>query len=844
MSDSQIPSRDVTQSPISKSFKGILRVSNVKEITDKPDVFLNEDYYGEFVPSISNPTWEPEGIQGTESVLSGENERYLTSDDYTTLKLPVTDSLGNYMNFSLGTSSSLIGNISRNNVLEENLNFYDLTSSTIKVGLSEIKKEVDKELNGGALYIDNSLNSAAKIIIDNYYIHGEDDNNGIFTIPELKVQTIFEGGKNPKLFDTFLYNQESYRKSDTEKQCIVSVKNLKDYVISKVGDYIKYNTTEVPSGTIINQFCSLEKWYCSNNGEVDDYGAYQGYRPALGSREPGGNAQESAGMFSMGNTEQGVYSNKSYINYNLSSYSFNSVELPPEYKRGYVLADGTTYEMRLVPPYLNDVESADNSKKTLDLFLKLFFTLGYYYTAEVPAFMHVFKTKENAPILKDKTYIGREPQYNRYYIDYNDPAKQNYNYKKFILKSISKETLYGISLASIFAFKKFSEAYNNRRIFNKFISNNGNWDIENAIEWLKTQKIDEEFIFNTVFSDETLAQAEKDGETTVKNILYKYKNADNTRSVEIPLGKEVNKFSDYIEYYYIENDENDNAIVKHTYCPIYKTAEIYEIARLFAFKSSDWTNFNIKFSVPKLYSDSDDLVNEAHSISTNVNSNNVGLFVGSSGLSLADTVYVPSKNINFENDTTYENISSSYMYQQSNCVYSIGYQPHSHALAKGVLTLNPGEYSPANLKPKNFYPLSISIENAKNVLTNINELEDNIMAADFTWGDYVLSGANDGAQKWASESGALNYFLQERGAAQNVKLSNVYNNFNGIIAKELTVYTNDGKIDKNMHWYGRTSGPLWDPDTKNTNGSKKYTLNNDSGYFHPQSIKALPLIKL
>ena len=43
MSDSQIPSRDVTQSPISKSFKGILRVSNVKEITDNPDVFLNED---------------------------------------------------------------------------------------------------------------------------------------------------------------------------------------------------------------------------------------------------------------------------------------------------------------------------------------------------------------------------------------------------------------------------------------------------------------------------------------------------------------------------------------------------------------------------------------------------------------------------------------------------------------------------------------------------------------------------------------------------------------------------------------------------------------------------------
>lgn len=871
MSDSnKISERIVAGQPISKSFRGILRVSNIKEPEASSDVFLNPEYYGEYNPnSMSMPIWEPVGTQGVEPALTGENERYLYGDNYTVLKLPVTDSLGNYMNFSLGSDSSLIGNDYTTGIWTENgANFYTLACDNIKVGLEQIKLEVDKEISGGKLYIDNKNNDIAQLVVNSYFHHTQERHDGILkpTIAETEIdtKTIYRGSADINLYDAFIYNQESYtsdKKTElvkgedgnnievqlppTKKQCIVKLSNLKDYVAEKISAYIKYNTTEVPPGNIIHQFCSLDKWYCKLDGGIDDDTAWQGYRPALGNRTPGTQSLEVASTYGYDNTEQSAYSNKTRLVYNASSYVVNAVEMPPEFKRGYVLADGSSYDIRLVPPYAADVESTTNSKKTIDLFFRLFFTIGYYYTPKVASFPHVYATADEATVNQDSTLTSK-PKYARYYYDYNDPSKQEYGYEKYYIENVDKETLYGISVASILAFKKFSEAYQDKFIFNTEIAGaDGKWDIEKSIDWLSRQKIDEEYIFNTTFSDESIDYAKKHSVDGIQNIMYEYCDADGNNAINIPLGKEVNKFNDYIEYYTLIPHDNGSLEIQKVPCEIYKTAEIYDIARLFASKSiENWSNYKVRFNVPAAYTDNDNSINDFNSISGNGATGEVGLFIGSNGLLAADEVIMPSKNAAEDYDTIYENISTSYSYQQSNCTFTIGYQPHSHALAKGILELNEGNYIPSTNYPASLSSLTLQETDGKNILADISEIDYNIISADTTWGYYMLKSDTFGAQNWSGDPAAVNYFLQENGKSKNVKLHKVYNGFNGVIGKELAVHNSDGSINENMLWYGRTSGPIWDPNQIKSSGSAKYTLYNNPGYFRPQSVKLLPLIKL
>lgn len=842
MSDNEkISARIVGDQPIAKSFKGILRVSNVKEPTNSPDVFLHKDYYGEYKSNEKMPLWEPVGDQNMEPVLTGENERYVIGDRYTELRIPVTDSIGNYMNFSLGSAGSLIGsNSSTGNWTLNGVPFYILDSETINIGLEPIKSINEKSISGGLLAIDNG-STPAKLVVDSYYKHGATyDGNFVEIDEDEKIRkTIYEANISPQQYDAFLFNQEYFSENGTERHNTVKLKNLRDYVSDKVESYIKFNTTEVPTGAIIWQYCDLAKWYCSINDGVDDSEYWQGFRPALGNIEPGTDAKESASVFGIGNTEQGIFSNKTRLEYKLSSYVFESLEMPPEFKRGYALADGSAYEIRLVPSYLNDVESTNNTKKTLDLFLKLFFVLGYYYTPKVPAFPHRYYEAENAPVQEDES-LKSKPTEGRYYYDYDDPGRIDYSYQKYIFSDIPKETLYGISLSSILAFKKFVEAYEDRSIFNAHIADDeGNWDIEKSIQWLSQQTIGEEFTFNTVFTPETRIWAKENNIEGIDNILYKYSDVDGHHNLEIPVGKEVNKFSDYIDYYTFEVRGVSNIIMKNVACPIYKTAEIYDIARLFANKSAEWANYKVKFNVPALYSDKDRDIINYNILSGNTQNNGVGLFIGSSGFTAADTVRIPSKSSLYDEDLIYYNINDSYTYQQSNCTFTIGHKPHSHALAKGILYYDEGKYPVSPEEPKHLSSLSISNEDAKNTLLNLDDVENCIISADTTWGNYSLKSKSSGPHAWADEPGALNYLLQERGKNQGVTLHNVYNGFNGIMGKELAV-----DEQPEMKWYAKTSGPIWDPTPISTSGSQKYIQNESPGYFKPQSIKLLPLIKL
>ena len=137
--------RDMAGKAISGTYKGILRVSNNNDLKEgKKDTFLSTDYY---VKPGSNE-WVDDGLNLTKSFLSGSaGGRFRSEDNYTNLKLPVTDSMGNYLNFSLGTDGTLIGNYPEIGVYKEITDFIEeensehfpivKTDNTLFVGLKE-----------------------------------------------------------------------------------------------------------------------------------------------------------------------------------------------------------------------------------------------------------------------------------------------------------------------------------------------------------------------------------------------------------------------------------------------------------------------------------------------------------------------------------------------------------------------------------------------------------------------------------------------------------------------------------------------------------------------------------
>lgn len=863
----EIPERVMVDQAISNSFKGILRISNVKDLetyydgptkTQIKDEFLVDTYYGDYKPTIDYDgnlvTWSPEGLQTTVEALTGDNARYVTDSEFTNLKIPVTDSLGHLLNFSLGAESASIGmNATLIDFTFDNtgITFPVLECDLVKAGLTERVIEQDKKAETGYITI---TGDAPALAIRNYYRHGSNDDQNKFTQSAYQLRTIINGSKEVHPYDAFIYKQEYYNTntsrnnlpstaaSNIKKDCIVHIESLLNYVGNKIDRYIKYNTTQLPAGSIIWQYCSLNKWYCkieNTQNTTNDNSYWQGYRPALSS-------SAETNYFGSMNTNQGVFSSNlnPYIQYITENniYATENIELAPEFKRNYVLCDGSSYSFNLIPDYL---QTNTKEKNTFDLFLPLFFTIGYYYNDinnKILTFPHIWNSSSQ-----------------RYMYDYSQPTNKYYRWTKTYYDGISNETLYGIHMATIAAFMKFNEAYNNADIFNSIKDSENKWDIEKSINWLKNQSINYEYIFNTVFSSDSITKAAKNGDSAkVKNIVYKCKPYSSDPSeVHVTVGREVNSFSDFIEYY--ESLPNNKA--NKTYCAIYKTAEIYDLARLFREKAEckydntslnpDWLPYQFTFQVPKLYTEKDKLFNQAN-LSTVTGSNNtvtsVGLFVGSNGLLAANSIFKAGKGVLDKEGETIKNISDSYTYNSSSCTFTLGSTPHSHALAKGTSSLRECNHSLAsNAKNNVTYFTSLTRTGiSNNIIANKSQIDKNILAANFTWdtdnpkyiihdeeGKVIALGPTSSKNTHPS---IQNYFLQEVGANEGVTLKVKTNTMNGIAGLELT---NDGYL-----WYGRTSEAIWDNTKIETNDSKYTEGGSNQGYFRPESIKMLPLIKL
>jgi hypothetical protein len=55
---------------------------------------------------------------------------------------------------------------------------------------------------------------------------------------------------------------------------------------------------------------------------------------------------------------------------------------------------------------------------------------------------------------------------------------------------------------------------------------------------------------------------------------------------------------------------------------------------------------------------------------------------------------------------------------------------------------------------------------------------------------------------------------------------------------------NNSKDGSSFKWYGKTSEPLWAKNTSLTSFTKKFNQPDNIGYFCPESVNTLPLIKL
>ena len=803
-----IEERNMAGKPITSTYKGILRISNNIDITEgTKDAFLNDEYY----LAKGSDKWSGDGLQQTHSFLSenSSTRRFKSADEYLNLKIPVTDSAGNYLNFSLGSDSSLIGSDYKCGIIRTCINQFDnddtvtlavLTSSDTTV-LGRSKQPIDKTL-GADLKIESSDESTAKLVVLNKKRHSE---NVIAPIDSAEVvRTIYDVAKNsPKKYDVLIHEQENYEKNGKYKDCKVELQNLKQYVYDQVGRYLQADATSVPTGTIISQYCNLDKWYCwDTKYEFNDIDKWQGYRPAI--------VNSPNAPYSYYNVVQGKFlKTKSYLYYNDDRGSLNAFtsEMPPDFKRGYALCDGGALSIHL-SPYWD--QAAVNEKKSLEILLDLFHNIGYHY----------HKDGENPPIhncvvLKDTIYT------------YTD----NSNYWTNIYPA-NRDVCYGISMSSILAFKELDNIFSSK--VNPFSGDTDEQKLENCLNWLGKQSIPEEYIFNVIVPSELETK-------DYKNSYYRYSDSKGNVKNYINIGRQISSFNDKIPYYKYTGGSNYTL----TKCRIIDTAEVRDIAMLFINKLSNqnnWSRYYYTFYLPKLYTETDPDINDAYKYLANDGKDKsvkIGQFIGSNGTLIADSIEVPHLNKTFipnERPVTY------------NCLYrhSYGYNAHNHAIAMGKTDFQGKEVSghcyfePVNddNDPNNdeidsegsrISTLTSPEKNTYNKLKSNSISHTKVVAADYH------HSFNPTINKTLLSTYLMdNYIFQDIPDDTDEKI--IYSLGTGSVGYE----TLHSKSDT-FKWYGRSSEPLW---AEHDVTAKTLKYNECVGYFTPESIKVMPLIKL
>lgn len=755
-STEKLESRIMGDYSIAKSFKGILRIAHILELVKtEEDQYFNPTYYGSpsTLMNISGNAYESaemgfntpiDGMNGSITRYSQSNEK-IANDNLRINRVPMTDSMGNYMNWNIGLDGVTIGSDENINGNYIDLDWFvqdDYTPSApnqpiwqkkffpvveaghIKIGLDNKVLESEKyKINGDSgVFIENTTKGGQLIIenkydktIDRKYEHN-DVTEGITRRfiqykpnSNFKYRTIYSDNKsNPEEYDVFMYRQDdwdchnyNYKISDLDADdknyrgnaevlenfhttnssdgtykigdqisktidAHVGIVNLKEYVTETINKYMQNSMIEVPTGTIINQFCSLEKWFASpDSGSGNDQ--FTGHRPAMMNKRDVGMIPNSAGDGVMGNpfvqstvmgacrkinklintnynkenhetnsnqqTDEQVEKDDGNLNYSLEGYH---KEIIPLYKRDYVLCDGSLYSIFLFPKNYTS-RQYPNRRDTMDRFLDLFFTIGYEYTTKDTyinkRFSYTWDTNTNTyKILNEKNdIINYEncliisgsgegiPKFSTIYPKFNED--RHAVFVEDFLTMLAFEEIY----------KKYSQGY----------SEGFTWDYESVCDWLKTVEIPEKYRLQTFLGDSNKSITKekynnkcsvnyftiaRDGNFVMDLPYYnfnndgKYSQNTNRPLPIINLGREVKTFNDPVKFY-------DTEAQKWTIVEAWKLPQIQYLIDIMVCNSIESTlapilnsHFKYDFQVPNL-------------------TNTSPSFIGSSGIMWCDSKF-------------------------------------------------------------------------------------------------------------------------------------------------------------------------------------------------------------
>lgn len=161
--------RDVQNTKISESYKGILRITNVSDVDPSEDTYDNVNLYS--LDEVDNTPYLIDGFTYSTPVLNGKSIRYSSIDSLKNNRIPVTDSYGNYLNWNISKTGLTIGSDIFNS--NSSLVFETKTITTQNASLSDILIDKnsyklsfephEKLENGSVLMVTSKENDTYKI---------------------------------------------------------------------------------------------------------------------------------------------------------------------------------------------------------------------------------------------------------------------------------------------------------------------------------------------------------------------------------------------------------------------------------------------------------------------------------------------------------------------------------------------------------------------------------------------------------------------------------------------------------------------------------------------------------
>lgn len=590
MSDTTMEERKMAKVSIAKSFKGILRIAHISDVeSTDDDNFNNNSLYTDYDNL-------PKGIQNIGSLnaipaLAGQMTRYnYPNDSLKDRRVPVTDSVGNYLNWNVGLDGVTIGsNVDINYKL---LYSYDSqtfpvlklkSDKNIIVGLQ--MKEIKNNKHNKRTEYDNATNVDKNTVT----IESSNSTRGMMIINHGdETNTVYSPSRIAKNNEVIMFRQDDYRTFEEddkiiEKNYFVDYVNIQEYIKEKLEKYLKGNVMEVPSGMVIYHACSLKTWRENTLG------------PAMQQRSKVNNY-----------TIQGACK---------KTNKYDNL-LIPMFKRDYLLCDGSSYKIVYIPKNFSP-QTAPNLIENKERFFELFFNLGYYYTEKR------ILTQRPSAIFKNGYY-----QFiNNKDVAFNDkvtwststPDKLDnitfeniYQYitspdnKKPSIKSVTSDIYAGLDDVDVLFQEDLATMLCCDAIYDYVRSKQRDEkrtpDRNEIVRYLEDLSIPEEYIFNSFIGDNQTASADISNEENKNLLNITYKTHDD-KNVPLKLGREINKFGQTIKFYSTEKKQ-------YRQIKIYKLPRVTYFIKLMTLNMSDsdllqylHAFYTYNFQVPSFMSD-------------------------------------------------------------------------------------------------------------------------------------------------------------------------------------------------------------------------------------------------